>query len=251
MISYAGVPLQVMPQDVALWVAVNVPVEDAFPFAPRYQGDPSLPGISYRPPLPPGPVRVGRFFYPWGASRFGVAYYVVDSDTLADIRDECYPDDTALEAQPLVLDSGDGLSIETDLWMLPPRPLAQVGEDPGLWLLTLVDERYWWWWKAATISAQTTWANLYSAIGTALGVSIDAAAVHADYLTPADWDQGAVYYPALPVFFDAVATAVGQRVVRQWDGTILTQSAAEARTSWEAEVETHAARLLAGGTLDI
>lgn len=250
MLSYAGVYLGAPTAEVAAWVATNVSVEDCFTFAPRYG-----PGAGfgsdppYRPEPPPGPVRVGRFFYPWGASRFATAHYVVDTPSLQEIRAYCYPDAGTIRAAPLVLDDGAGASVTTDLWMLPPRPLSRIADDPGLWLLTLVDERWYWWWRAATVAAAATWADLYTAIGTAIGVTIEAEAVDAAYLTPPA--SLTAYYPALPILLDAVAASVGQRVVRTFAGKIKTQSAAKARESWELQRDTFAERKIAGGGLEV
>src|SRR5687767_11405534 len=60
-------------------------------------------------------------------------------------------------ALPFVMDDGRGedFRIETDLYMLPPRPLAQMrsrdvrtGKRQQLYLLTLLDERWRWYEKS-------------------------------------------------------------------------------------------------------
>lgn len=249
MITYAGQYLASPTSEIAAWVGANIPPDEVFPFAPRYSPSLGLASVPFRAHLPPGPVRVGRLHYPWGASRFAVGHFLVDSGTLGAIRAYCQNDSASYRAAPLVLDGGDGVSITTDLWMLPARPLAQINNEPGLWLLTLVDERYFWWLTAASVSAQSTWALLYAAIGTALGVTIEAETVASAYLTPPAELAGS--YPALPLLLDAVATSVGHRIVRLWDGTIKAQSATTARASWLLQQQTYGTRLMAGGSLAI
>lgn len=247
MMSFAGVDLCASTPEVAAWVATNIPPEEAIPFPPRLTPGAGLGGLPWTPPRPPGPVRVGRLSWPWGASRFAVGHYLTTSDDLDDIREVVYPTSTTLAAGDLVLDGDDGVSVTAPMWMLPPRPLAQVGGETGLWLLTLVDHRYYWWQQSASVAAQSSWSALYSAIGTALGVTITPDTIDADYLAPPADLCGR--YVALPPLLDGVAACVGQRVVRAFDGTVTTQNPGTARTSWEASRSTYSGRVLAGGTV--
>lgn len=247
MISYAGVPLGVPTEEVAAWIGANITPEDCYQFGPRYQPGIGLDAIPFRPLLPPGPTHIGRLHWPWGASRFATACYVVSTEDLATIRTYCYQA-SGLRGAPLVIsEDGGGLFVEGDMWMLPPRPLAQIGNDPGMWLLPLVDDRWRWWWVASTITAQSTWAALYAAIGTALGITIEADTVAASYLTPPT--ELAASHSALPLLLDAVAFSVGQRITRDYDGTVKATNATSARTLWQASAATYASRILAGGEL--
>jgi hypothetical protein len=97
-------------------------------------------------------------------------------------------------------------------------------------LLTLVDERFYWWFKSAEIEVTggtTTWAELYAAIGTALGITITADEVPAAYLKPPTALTSR--HDALPVLLDAVASSVGQRVVRRLDGSVLALNSTSSR----------------------
>lgn len=249
MISYAGIPLNVATDEVAAWVSINIPVESVVEFAPRLSPGPGLAGVPFAPPLPPGPVRVGRLHWPVGASRFAVGHYVVSTPRLDAIRNAVYPSATGYVAGDLVLDGGNGPKVTAPMWLLPPRPLAQVGDAPGMWLLTLVDERYFWWRKATSVAAQATWEDLYAAVGTALGVTITVDTIPAAYLAPPADLAGR--YAALPVLLDGIAASVGQRIVRHFAGYVTAQNAGSARTSWLASRTTHAARVLAGGTVQV
>lgn len=247
MIAYAGVSLGVATVEVAAWVEQNLSVADVVEFAPRTTPGLGLLAVPWCAPRPPGPVRPGRLYWPWGAQRYAVGHYLTTSDDLATIRDVVYPGD-GYEPADLVLDD-ETTSVTAEMWMLPPRPLGQVGEDTGLWLLTLVDERFFWWQQAAAIEAQVSWTALYGAIGTALGAVITVDTIVGAFLTPPE--SLASTYHALPVLLDAVAASVGQRIVRGYDGSVTAQNAASARTSWETERDTYAASVLAGGSLNL
>jgi len=249
MISYAGVPLGHPTPEIAAWVAQNVSTEDCFPFAPLNDQGLGLEQLPYRPQTPPAPVRVGRLYWPWGASRFATAHYLCTDADLARVRAYCYPTADGMREAPLVIDTGNGQSVTATMWMLPPRPLAAVTPGHELWLLTLVDDRWRWWWRAASVAGQSTWAALYSAIGTALGVTITADAVPAAYLTPPP--EMAASYAALPLLLDAVAMSVGQRVVRGFDGSVRAISPAAGRALWLAQAEAYAGRMLAGGEIQV
>lgn len=247
MISYAGVSLGMPTAEVAAWIGANITPEDCYQFGPRYLPGVGLDSVPFRPLMPPGPTHVGRLHWPWSASRFATASYVVSTEDVDAIRAYCYQAN-GLRGAPLVIaEEGGGLTIEGDMWMLPPRPLAQIGSDPGMWLLTLVDDRWRWWWVANSIAAQSTWADLYAAIGTALGVTINVDTVASAYLTPPS--ELAANYPALPLLLDAVASSVGQRITRDFDGTVKAVNATSARTLWQASAATYASRILAGGEL--
>jgi hypothetical protein len=222
------------------------PPEEVCEFAPRFVPGVGLGSLPWVAPRPPGPVRVGKLYWPWGAQRPAVGHYLTTTDDLTTIREAVYPTTTTVVTGDLVLDDGTA-SVTAPLWMLPPRPLGQVGSDNGLWLLTLVDDRFWWWTKAATVAAQSTWAALYEEIEDALGVTITVDTVPAAYLTPPADLAGR--YAALPVLLDAVAASVGQRVVRAFDGTVTAQNPTTARTSWEASQAAYAGSVLAGGSL--
>lgn len=249
MMSFAGVDLCASTPEVDAWIATNLPTDDVLEFPGRYLPGVGLDGVPFRPAWRAScPVVPGRLFWPWGASRFAYGHFLTTSgDDLDAIRAVVYPTTTTVTTGDLVLDGDDGVSVTAPMWMLPPRPLGQVGSETGLWLLTLVDHRYYWWQGASNITAQSTWANLYSAIGTALGITITPATVDTDYLTPPADLLGR--YVALPLLLDGVAACVGQRVVRAFDGAVTTQNAGTARTAWEASRSTYSTRILAGGTI--
>lgn len=170
---------------------------------------------------------------PWGASRWTSALVLTHQDGLDAIREQVYGEDgTEYNALPLLISDGGAAlssqitrSVTTDLFMLPPVPIASSplsDEDPGqqCYLLPLVCERFFWWEKSGSLvidQGTTTWSELYDLIATLLGIELTAEAAAAAYLFPA---QGFTHnYQHLPILLDNVAAALGHRIVRRLDGT--------------------------------
>lgn len=220
MISYAGIDLLFSTERVREWVRTNIDPAELLQFGVRHWPGRNLTHIPFKPPDLPKKIELDVLHWPTSASRFAVGWYVVDQGTLDLIRTEVYgANGLGYAAKNLIIDDGYD-DLTASLWMLPATPLQAIGED-GLYLLTLVDERYFWWNQAAAITVTentTTWTQLYAAIAAALGVSITVDAIDADYLKPPA--SAGTKYEALPLLLDAVAYATGRRIVRQFDGTI-------------------------------
>ncbi len=252
MISFGGIYLSHQTFQSALWVERNWPAHEVYEFARlQWPGSLSAAAWSYTPtPLPP--VRPGRLHWPHGASRWAVAHYLASEAQLTAIRPLIY---TSLapgkyKALPLVI--SDGIrSVTADMWMLPARPLATAEDGLKLYLLTLVDHRFFWWQRGADISVvegATSWEQLYAAVGDALGVTITFDPVASGYMAPAlDFTSR---YHHLPVLLDAVAWSVGQRIVRKYSGAVLAQSPTSALASVSAQAA-YAYPKLAGGLFDM
>lgn len=185
-------------------------------------------------------VRLNVLHWPTDASMFATCYVLVEEWDLATVRAACF---TAAgpAAQTLSL-AGDDESITASMYALPPRPLARIANglgEPlsGLWLVPLVDKRYFWWQKSADITVTegtTTWAQLFSAIATALGETITVSSVPAAYSTPSARLNS--YRQPLPLLLDAAARLVGMRAVRRLDGTVRVESVADATTVQDAQI---------------
>ena len=233
MLSYGGYPTIVPSNELAGWIGQNIWPSHAFEF-PRLK---KLHGD--RPSNVFGQlvdIRLNILHYPWGSSRWAHCGLLLDDETLGLVRDDAYAGDV-YQSLPLVFDDDDGRQVETDMWMLPPVPLSKFDfEDPAvqaltneLWFLPLVDDRYWWWERQAAVvidEGTTTWADLYATIALGLGVSLTAEAVPSGYLKPGVGLSR--YYDYLPILLDCVASSVGHRIVRAYDGTFLAMSATTA-----------------------
>jgi hypothetical protein len=191
---------------------------------------------AYRP-LPP--LRISRFYWPRGAMRWSYGHFLADSEQAERIRTVAFGDDgtqlntvTLSLASPGEPPSDDDEQLDVEMYVMPPTPLINIVHDPNtgienLYLISVVDERYYWWYKQVpdfgmTDSGAVTWEDLYGMIGTALGVIIDVDPIDPDYLRP-DPSFG-LRYEAIPPVLDAVAYNVGHRIIRKYDGSVVSQS---------------------------
>jgi hypothetical protein len=268
-LSYAGVPLLVPTPEMAGWVAANLDPSALWEFQSlAWPGHRRILHWTHTPAPPPPRVRLGVLRWPRGASRFAVFHGLATDAQLDLIRPQLQGPSLFLPA-PFVMSWDDAAlplagvtrevaSVETLLYMLPPRPLQQIADRlPGrrdLYLITLVDERYFWWYKTTFIpvtAGTTTWAQLYTAIGDALGVAIEVDPVELAYLTPPAGLAAAYEY--LPLLLDAVAFNVGHRVTRALDGTVRAEAplAAADRADGNATLLLSARSRQAGGEIHL
>lgn len=240
MISYAGVGLNTPEPEQAEYDKTWLDHSWIEEFAIRTWPGIDLIGLGFRGYIPKGPVLLNTLRWPRDASRFAVGHFLATTHRVDAIREVIYGGGSTYISAPLVMDDGSN-EITTNMWMLPPRPFNQVnvGSDE-LYMITLVDDRFFWWFKSANINViggVTTWTSMYTSIGSALGVSISVDTIPAAYLKPSnDFNSN---YRALPVLLDAVAYSVGQRIIRKLDGTVVAQNPANA----QAQLETNLADL--------
>jgi hypothetical protein len=119
-----------------------------------------------------------------------------------------------------------------------------------MWLVTLVDVRYWWWYKAAQIevtSSSEPWATFIAAIASALGATITVPTVPAAYLNPPT--DLTVRNDPLPIVLDAAAYSIGMRLVANLDGTFKLQGGQAAIDAFNPQLANH--RIVAGGPISL
>lgn len=249
MITYGSVPLCDVTPRVALAIEEAISPRDVLEF--ERQPWPGKNRLGWTWPanlsLQERPVRVGTLWWPTGAMRWAVGHFLATDKQLQAIRSQVYANGS-YQSLPLVLSQENAAgttvsSITTNLWMLPPRPLWQVtalnSYERQLYLVVLVDDRFWWETTSTgsiVVADQvTTWAQLYSALGTALGITINYDAINSAYLTPAS--TLSAQYERAANMLDAVAYNVGQRVVRALNGTVYAYNV----SSSQAQVKTNLA----------
>lgn len=259
MLKYADVLLLEPPESLRSWIAQNIDVAELWQFTTFWWPGKNLSHLPFRPPAIPRKVELNTLWWPTGASRFAVGWFLADQPILDAIRAYVYEDPTETtegqsreddyRAADLVIDDGYS-SVTAEMWMLPPVPLQQTGAD-GFYLVPLVDERYFWWYRAAAISVDggtTTWEQLYADIADALGIALDVDAVEAAYLTPSA--TLGTQYESLPLLLDAVAYSTGRRIVRDLDGTVRAWNPASSLTQAALSIAAVEDKL-AGGLLSI
>jgi hypothetical protein len=109
------------------------------------------------------------------------------------------------------------------MYLLPPQRIggAKASFD-SLYLITLVDERFFWRNQSAgTIHDDdlSTWANLITTLKDGLGITMPTPSIDSVYGTP-QTDSGLyTNYESAAVLLDAVAFNLGAAIARNFDGT--------------------------------
>lgn len=200
--------------------------------------------------------RLQRLWWPRGASQWSHIHFLVTDDRLDQIRTAYASGPATLEMTWVDENGGIVDTLSTDMYMLTPRPLATIATAPikNLRLLTLVDQRYYWWLTTTgdltlveyyPATASTTWDDLYTQLGTALGTAITHDTVSPNYVSPSR--TLLAKYEYLPPFLDAVAYNTGMRISRALDGTINARSASGAQGDLEDNLGLATARSPSGG----
>lgn len=159
-------------------------------------------------------LRINQLYWPTGAGRWSKGYFLCEQA----IKDKLV---ASSDFPVFELKASTGVSTLTaDMYLLPPRQLSNVeGKTNNLWLLPLVDERYYWQFRHFGTTSISSWSSLFTSLGTQLGVTITADTINNDYLEPDHIVLNRKYDNAA-VILDAVAHSLNQRIVRQLDGTI-------------------------------
>src|ERR1035441_8708000 len=162
--SYGGIWLT-DPASAAAAVAQSISIKDSFGFyrLKRLSERSLNPQIDW---LLERGVRVGEFFNPWSASRFGYAHVIVDEAMLGNIRALAYANNV-YQSLPFTINDDYGNSLSTNLWMLPAVPLQAIDVAFNIYLLPLVDDRFYWWERTSSIDITeetTTWTDLFGEI---------------------------------------------------------------------------------------
>ena len=226
MITYGGVNLCVSNPSVGAWVEANTSFAEVFEFSYR-----NHPSDSFYTPVTrinqderANHIKLERLHWPRKASWWAHAHFLADEGMVTGLRNQAYQGSNPIQALPLIM-SGNS-TITTNLYMLPPRPLIQIPPvyPQGLYVITLVDDRYFWWWKTAVIQpdGSESWEDLFAEIGDALSLTLQVDPIAAEYLTPPPELMTSNDY--IPPLLDSAAASVGMCVVRLLDGTVLVQS---------------------------
>lgn len=248
MISYGSVdllePTTELQEKIESLITLRDVISDPMPSWPGFfQTHLGFDGYS-----PSDKIELNTLRWPVGASRWAMFHGLVDSSRISSIRS--FANDAGASA-PQTLTMTNLGTVQTEMYLLPPRPLFD-----GLWLVTLVDERYWWWFRSGKVQWEEgdSWEGLFDKVSEEFGIGIDVDAIpyiagaetdwiegswvdiglfdvsnigHSAYLEPSQ-DLQCLHQP-LPLMLDAMAASIGQRVVRGLDGSVITQSASSAR----------------------
>jgi len=181
-------------------------------------------------------IRIGDWYYPTGACRWSVFRGLASSTQVKLMLQETTGRSPAflnMRAVPNPFDVGASAApytLASLMYMLPPRPLAEHGNQyDGLFLVTLVDERYYWSNLPVSLLGfgDRTWGALLDRIQAVLGVSIDYDPIPSIYTFPEYDSQLWTSQESAAALLDAIAANIGCVVVRRLDGTYRLMSARE------------------------
>jgi hypothetical protein len=211
-VTYGGVPLTFPTAEVLAWIEDTISFRDVVEFA--YPSWPGKGRTAWPWPLwwMDRPPAIGRLVWPVGASRWGYGHFLATDSQLTQIRPQVYYANR-YSPLPLVLDDGNGRPVSTNMYLLPAKPLMQGTGDTELYILTLVDPRYFWWEVAAAVPFQVpyAWSTLLALVTASLGINLIPDAIAPAYML-ADTSLSS-NYEFLPMLLDAVLQNIGHRLV--------------------------------------
>lgn len=194
---------------------------------------PSLP-IPNWPPRPR--LRLNQLYWPTGATRWALGIFLVDAETVDKLSGG------AGSARTFKMYDGVQDAFEAEMYALPPRPITvevNETEEARLYLLPLVDVRYYWQFQHAesiTLDDESDWTLSGDLDIASKFDAIEESDVEDAYGIP-DADEMARDYENAAAILDAVAWSTGRRVVRWPDGTIKMESPADAEEQLDANIE--------------
>lgn len=265
MLTFAGEPLLFPDVQVMAWMERNQDLADLCIFGQqqsrfsssrhavrsRFEQNKGIGLPVWNWPTAPAP-RLNTVYWPTGATRWAYGLFLATRQTRDRIISRVHSSNGNVAATLSMGDDldGGGLSpYSMDMWMLNPRPVSSTASDEDLWIIPLVDERYFWQFKAVAdleVTTSTTWATLFSTIATALGVTVTvSSSVEAAYLKP-DPVEFTRRYENAAMLLDAAAASTGRRIVRRITGVVVAESGSIATATLLANLK-RPYRLMAGG----
>jgi hypothetical protein len=171
-------------------------------------------------------IRINDFYYPNNATRWSVFRGLATSSIVKKINEAVASSNGQTYGTFKINSVVKGrdstkYGISTPLYMLPPRIIGETESAEGLYLITLVDERYFFQGTLATlpITPYSTWTDLIDYLAVTLGISVSYSNILESYQRPepdsALWSTG----ESAAALLDAVAYNIGAIVVRNYDAT--------------------------------
>lgn len=204
----------------------------------------------------PSPNRLYEWYYPTTASKWSMIYCLATSSLVIAMRNATGGGKTkasfTISYNDQASASSVAQSVSTMMYMLPPRPIGETGGTfDGMYLITLVDERYYFQGTPVSLEIQnrTTWSDLLTQLQSALGVTINIPSIDEAYTYPELdsqlWSQG----QTAATLFDAIAYNIGRVVVRNLSGTYDLLTPIESSTRAFANNNYTSGTLTAGGNI--
>lgn len=215
-----------------------------------------LPQLNY----PPAPrPRINTLYWPTGAARWAIGYFLADEEGKKRIVKAAHPASGTAQALTLRAQTGNGLTFSASMFLLAPRQVSAMIDKPKAWpqlrknnlyILPLVDARYFWQFRNVGEIEFTTWADLYTELSASLGVTITRDDAAAAYLQP-DHHEFARRWDNAAYLLDVAAHSIGQRIVHQPNGNTYSVNFETSATDYTANFTSNGSwEQLAGGVAD-
>lgn len=181
-------------------------------------------------PQPNPELPIGSFYYPFGAGRWSVFRMLATSSQAAAMLSQTAtggPGEFVMQCTPSSPNPANSYNITTEMYMLPPRCIGETaGSVDGLYLITLVDDRYFFQSTPATLRPiqGSTWTSLLQDVAQGLGITLTIPTIPDVYGLPAADSQLWANLENSAQLLDALAYNVGCQVVRNYDGTYVLQN---------------------------
>lgn len=259
--TYAGVPLMVPPSELYKWVEENIPFDANNYFRTLNYGMLDNSEIVFKnySENPFSNLKLSSLYWPTGASRFATGFFLASSedleklpnfdnlgysdsiDTLGGIRSRVNGTG-AYSAQKLEIYNTEN-PFAAKMWMLPPRPLVQIdspivsdaiqtrGRFPiphleSLWVIPLVDDRYWWWWHNTgefKLPSCSGWQDLFFQLFSNMGYGAHEILVDdipEEYLFPHKLYKNQSFNIRVPLLLDSIAQSCNCRIIFHYHGQV-------------------------------
>lgn len=190
--------------------------------------------------------RLNSLYHPTGAKRWAHGLFLIDDAGLATIETA-----TADGASAILAFSDGANTMSMRMHLLPPRPVSPPGVSGSrLWMLPLVDSRYYWQFSAVEDYHPTTWGQSLSQIGSNAPTFYSPVVGFGIPFT-SEWIRP---YESAAVLIDAVAMTLQHRVVRDpvgagIYGSFTLMDAADSESMAQANLNAGWS-VVAGGELD-
>lgn len=213
------------------WIEQYIPVDFLHEFD-RSDTHHSLMHLGVKEPMPAKPIRIGVLSWPTDAISFASLHLVAGNIEAERIMELTQQQTTNLPLYCFVEMTDEiGGSISPAMFLLPPRPLAQVPGEEQFWLLSFVDSRYFWWESKYRFEVDTeggpSFASLINEIAANLGTTVTTSSINSAYQSPSNRFDS--WYQPSGMLMDAVTRACGLRYAQSLNGTGKAQSFTDAR----------------------
>lgn len=280
-LTFAGIDLVVPPDN---YPQVSVRVDDLFqrPLAASPTTMEEAWYVNHRD-FTRSLIEVGSLVWPTGASRWAIGLFLATSEQLEGIASASrlngegshgirkVTSDLETLRGRLEMCTGTGADapvLSVDMWMLPPIPVHQVPTQEtentfnyplkhlnGLWVIPLVDDRYFWWQKTiytAKVPLCSTWAETLTGI-------LEAGKIPAGTIeeTPMAYGpcpeifRNVTNETRTPLLLDVMTAAINRKITLGYDGKVRAPSAKFSESENARQFEKYKGLVVLGGALNV